>query len=170
MPVGPSYRESWRPSSSTSLGSVAAPVTGAGRVCGTSASSAPSMTTSSTPRSRRQVGDERAERPPAVVRLHSHEKHGVAIGTGNTGAVEGVLGPLDLSRPSVLERDVRTRRLEVHEELRVDVRELLRFPESGEIADGERCRLASVAPPAKRTDQDGPLEGRTIVDPKLLPH
>ena len=33
-------------------GSVAAPVTGAGRVCGTSASSAPSVTTSSTPRSR----------------------------------------------------------------------------------------------------------------------
>ncbi len=33
-------------------GRVAAPVTGAGRVCGTSASSAPSVTTSSTPRSR----------------------------------------------------------------------------------------------------------------------
>ena len=40
------------PSSSTSEASLAEPVTGAGRVCGTSASSAPSVTTSSTPSSR----------------------------------------------------------------------------------------------------------------------
>ena len=49
MPVGPSYRDgsiasrSSRPSSSLVL------VTGIGRVCGTSASSAPSVTTVPTP-------------------------------------------------------------------------------------------------------------------------
>ena len=45
IPVGPSYRDALSPSSSTSAGSVAEPVTGHGRVWGTSASSAPSVTT-----------------------------------------------------------------------------------------------------------------------------
>ena len=51
MPVGPSYRDGSRPSSSTIVSSVAAAVTGEGRVCGTSASSDPSVTTISTPSS-----------------------------------------------------------------------------------------------------------------------
>ena len=51
MPVGPSYRDGSRPSSATSDGSVAAPVTGACRVCGTSASKEPNVTSSSTPKS-----------------------------------------------------------------------------------------------------------------------
>ena len=51
MPVGPSYREGSSPSSFMSDSSVAAAVTGAGRVCGTSARSEPNVTTRSTPRS-----------------------------------------------------------------------------------------------------------------------
>ena len=51
MPVGPSYVDCSSLSRSTSSGSVAVPVTGIGRVCGVSASSAPSVTTSSPPRS-----------------------------------------------------------------------------------------------------------------------
>ena len=51
MPVGPSYVDSSSLSRSTSSGSVAVPVTGTGRVCGVSASSAPRVTTIWPPRS-----------------------------------------------------------------------------------------------------------------------
>ena len=62
------------------LRSVALPVTGAGRVCGTSASSEPSVTTSSTPSSRARPDDEPRERAPAQVRLDPEQQHGVAVG------------------------------------------------------------------------------------------
>ncbi len=45
MPVGPSYEEVGRVIRETRLGSEAKPLTETGRVCGTSASSAPSVTT-----------------------------------------------------------------------------------------------------------------------------
>ncbi len=51
IPVGPSYCDVSRPSASATASSVAVPVTGIGRVCGVSASSAPSVTTISTPSS-----------------------------------------------------------------------------------------------------------------------
>ena len=51
MPVGPSYVDCSSLSRSTRSGSVAVPVTGIGRVCGVSASSAPRVITSSPPRS-----------------------------------------------------------------------------------------------------------------------
>src|ERR687892_92824 len=52
MPVGPSYRDDVSPSSCDRSGSTASPVTGVGRVWGTSARNAPSVTTSPTPISR----------------------------------------------------------------------------------------------------------------------
>ena len=45
MPVGPSYVDGSRPSSAPSAASDVAPVTGTGRVCGMSESSAPRVTT-----------------------------------------------------------------------------------------------------------------------------
>ena len=51
MPVGPSYVDCSSLSRSTRSGSVAVPVTGTGRVCGVSASSAPRVTTSPPPSS-----------------------------------------------------------------------------------------------------------------------
>ena len=51
MPVGPSYVDISSLSRSTSSGSVAVPLTGTGRVCGVSASRAPSVTTIWPPRS-----------------------------------------------------------------------------------------------------------------------
>ena len=55
-----------KPSRSTSSGSAAIPVICTGRVCGTSASSAPSETTSSTPSSLRGRDDRRGERPSSA--------------------------------------------------------------------------------------------------------
>ena len=55
MPVGPSYVAGSSFSRSSRSSSVAVPLTWIGRVCGVSASSAPSVTTSSTPRSSAQA-------------------------------------------------------------------------------------------------------------------
>jgi len=66
--------------------------------------------------------------------------------------VEGVLGPVDVPRLTIDERDVRTRRLEVEEVLRLDVREPVRLPGLGEVAARERGALAAVVPAAKRCD------------------
>ena len=83
----------------TSSGSLAEPVTGRGRVCGTSARSAPSVTTSSTPRSLARPDDLAGERPPARVRLDAEEdarRRGSSPGI--CGVVEDVLGPVDRAR------------------------------------------------------------------------
>ena len=118
-----------------------------------------------------ELGDELAERPPAVVRLDADEQDRVAVGAGDARAEERVLRPLDLPRPTLLERDHRPRRLEVDEELGVDVGELLRAPEPREVAGRERRGLTAVVPAAKRADEDGPLERRrALVDPELTGH
>jgi hypothetical protein len=47
--------------------------------------------------------------------------------------VEGVLGPVDVPRLTIDERDVRAGRLEVEEVLRLDVGEPVRLPDLGEV-------------------------------------
>ena len=59
-------------------GSVAVPETGIGRVCGVSASSAPSVTTSSAPSSSDAAEQLGAELPPAHVRLDAAQQDHVA--------------------------------------------------------------------------------------------
>ena len=118
----------------------------------------------------REVGDELGERPPAVVRLDSDEEHRVAVRARDPRAEERVLRPLDLPRVPFVERDERPRRLEVDEELGVDLRELLGFPGPGEVAGGERRGLPAVVPAPKRGDQNRPLERRALVDPQLVCH
>jgi len=66
--------------------------------------------------------------------------------------VEDVLGPLDVPRLTVDERDVRAGGLEVEEVLRLDVREPVRLPDLGEVAARERGALAAVVPTAKGCD------------------
>jgi hypothetical protein len=67
--------------------------------------------------------------------------------------VEGVVGPVDLARDAVDERDVRTRRLEVEELLGVDVCEARGMPRAGEEAGCERGALTSVVPATEGGDQ-----------------
>jgi hypothetical protein len=66
---------------------------------------------------------------------------------------------------ALVERDQRPGRLEVDEELRVDVGELARAPEPSEVPGSERRRLAAVVPAAEGRDQNRPLERRALVDP-----
>src|SRR4029453_8456418 len=52
------------------------------------------------------------------------------------------------------ERDVRARRLEVEEALRLDLGEALGLPGLRAVAAGERRSLPAVVPPAKRGDEN----------------
>ena len=139
-------------------------------MCGTSASKRAERDRELDPEIGREVGDQLGERPPAVVRLDSDQEHRVAVRARDARAVERVLRPLDLPRVPLVERDERPRRLEVDEELGVDLGELLRLPRPGEVAGGERRGLPTVVPAPKRADQNRPLERRTLEDPQLVCH
>ena len=155
MPVGPSYRDGSMPISSTSDASLAAALTGAGRVCGTSARSEPNVATNSTPSSCASPTMSARVRLPAEVRLDAEQDHDVAVEAGDRRVEERVRRPLELPRQPVLERHLRAHLLEVVEVLRVDRRELLRAPLAREIARAERRSLAAVVPAAEAGEQDG---------------
>jgi len=108
----------------------------------------------------RETEHEPGERLPAEIRLGPEEDHGIAAGAGYLAVEEAVLRPLELARHSVLEGDLRPRGLEVVERLRLDLRELLRFPLLGEIAGAERCALPAVVPTAESGDENGPAKLR----------
>src|SRR5581483_5446624 len=118
----------------------------------------------------RNVGDETAERAPAEVRLDAEHDDRVTTRTRQRGVQERVLGPLDLARVAVDERDRRPRRLEVVEVLGVDRRELDRGPRTREVGAGERGALAAVVPAAERGDHHGALERWARIDAKLVRH
>ena len=82
--------------------------------------------------------------------------------------VEGILGPLDVTRLALDQRDVRTRGLEVEEVLGIDLREAVRIPELGEVAAGERRSLPAVVPAAKGGDQERLTERGTLDDVEFV--
>ena len=102
-----------------------------------------------------EADDELVERAPPVVRLDAEQDHRIAVGARDRGGVEHGLGPLDLPRQSFVERDGRSRGLEVDEPLRVDLGEPPRIPGAHERAAGERRSLAAVVPAAEGGDQNG---------------
>ena len=143
-----------KPSRSASPGSPAMPVTWTGRVCGTSASRAPSETTCSTPSSRaaRTIGR----------REKVFQRRFGSFPTRNTtsrplprarGAREHELRPLDLAREALGQLDRRTRDLEVEELLGVDRAEVARRPTGspGSAARSEADSAASFQPLNEQT-------------------
>jgi hypothetical protein len=108
-----------------------------------------------------EADDQIRERAPAEVRLDAEEQDDVAVEPLRTPVVEDGRGPVDSPCQSFLERDVRPRRLEVEEVLRIDLRESLRVPELGEVAGCERCSLTAVVPAPESGDHERPLELRT---------
>ena len=123
MPVGPSYRDGSSPRLATSAGSVAAAVTGAARVWGTSASSEPSVMTQLHAQLLREVEDQPRECPPAQVRLDAEHDAPRRDRARHLGVEERVLGPVDLAREALDEGHHRARRLEVVEPLGIDLGE-----------------------------------------------
>src|SRR5207247_287856 len=95
------------------------------------------------------------EGAPAQPRLRPEEQDRVALASRRPRMLEGVLRPVDAPHRPLDERDVRPRRLEVEELLRVDRGELLRVPGTAEEAVRHRRALPAVVPAAKRGDHDG---------------
>ena len=134
----------------------------------------------------RHVGEERSERDdelhvelpcelhdlvakgaPPEVGLDAEHEHGIAVGSRNGSVVEDRVGPVDPARDPVLERDVRTRGLEVVELLGVDVREAPRLPRLGEEARRERGALRAVVPAPKSPHEHGAAKGRAPLDAEM---
>jgi hypothetical protein len=109
-----------------------------------------------------KLDDHAGERLPAQVRLDPEQQDGVAIEAGDRCVVEGVLGPLDVTRLTVDQGDVRPGGLEIEEVLRLDIRKPLRFPDLGEITARKRRTLSTVVPAAKRGDQNRLAQARPV--------
>ena len=140
-------------------GSVAAAVTGAGRVCGTSASSEPNVTSSSTPSSCASSSDEPGERPPAEVRLDAEQDHGVAV-----DARESARGGTRSSGQSILRVSARPRATRAGGSPGSRRSSPGRSPRSAPHPTAsrgkpraERRALAAVVPAAEGCDQHRPL-------------
>ena len=163
MPVGPSYLESWRPSSSTSRvgGSPGHRGRPGVRHVGEERTEGHDELD---PEIAREPDHELGERPPAVVRLDPQQDHSVAVGSGNRRVEERVLRPLDPAGQPLVERHRGPHGLEVDEPLRVDVREALPVPLLHQVAGRDGSRLAPVVPsPEGRHHHGLPQRGRSAM-------
>ena len=162
MPVGPSYRESWSPSSSTSRGSVAAPVTGRRSRMRDVREQGTERHDELDAEVAREPDDEVRESAPPVVRLDPEKDDRVAVGARDRGVEERVLGPFDASREARVESHCRTNGLEVDEALGVDVREPRRVPLLRQVAGGDCRSLPAIVPAAERRDHHGAVQRRVL--------
>ena len=132
------------PSRATSAASEASPVTATGRVWGTSASSAPSVTTSCVPSASATSTISRVKPRQRNDGSLPVEQHQVARRARHAGLEDLDRGPLDLARCALDELDRGPRGLEVVELLGVDRREAL----GAERAADEASARAEAASPA----------------------
>ena len=93
-------------------------------MCGTSASSEPSITTVRDVALLGDVDDRVAEGLPVHRRLFALEQQHAALEAGDVGLVEDVARPLDEAHVAVDHADLRAVRLEVEEVLGVDLGDL----------------------------------------------
>src|SRR4051812_32631841 len=101
------------------------------------------------------LDDQVAEGSPAHVGLDAQEQHDVTVEPMRLGVVEGRLGPVDLARDPVDERDVRPGRLEVEKALRIDVRDLVGPPQAREVAPASDAACAPSFQPRKAATSTG---------------
>ncbi len=138
-------------------------------MCGTSASSEPSVTTSvapisvATPVTRPLKAFQR--RLGSVPDEQNHIALLVALAL-DARVVERILGPVEVALP-VDQRDLRPGHLEVEEELGIDRGEPLGMPVSDEERACERGSLAAVVPPPERTDENRLPELRPSLEGEL---
>jgi hypothetical protein len=163
MPVGPSYRAGRISGLASQSSSSLAAFTGAGRVCGTSARNAPSVTS----RGHVHVGADLQDCPrvgaPPQVRLDAHEHDRVAV--VDPSREEPARGPIDPTRGTFDQTNVRAVDLEVVELLGVDLREATGSPLRSQGPDGRGRGLPAVVPAAERTHHHGTRKLRA--DPVL---
>lgn len=118
-----------------------------------------------------QVDDRGGERAPAHRRLRTGEEHQVTGRAGDVRREDLHLGPGDLARDPVAQRDLRARRLEVVELLRIDRREAFRAERRGHEAERGRGGVGGVVPAAERAYEGRRTEALrpAIPDERLHP-
>ena len=152
MPVGPSYVDCSSLSRSTRSGSVAVPVTGIGRVCGVSARRAPSVITSSPPRSSQAASSsaqnwrQRMFGSMPRIRITSRSRSG-----GEATAI-CVLGQVIRRCPSSSLPTIGTVDLEVVELLGVDGADDPGVPDLDQVVDDGRGGVGRVVPALEGRD------------------
>ena len=164
MPVGPSYVDCSSLSRSTRSGSVAVPVTGIGRVCGVSASSAPRVTTSSPPRSSQAASSsaqnwrQRMLGSMPRIRITSRSQ---ARGRGDRDPGGG---PGDPPVAVVVGADHRAVDLEVVELLGVDGPDDVGVPHVHEVVDDRGGGVRGVVPALEGRDHHGRHQVRDVLE------
>ena len=139
---------------------------GTGRVCGTSASSAPSVTTICTPSASASstiAAQKVRQRNDGSGALQQHE---VARRARHARLVELDLRPDDLARAALDERDLRARGLEVEELLGVDAREARRAERRAEKLQRRGGGVAGVVPARERADERGGAQAVRAAAPR----
>ena len=126
---------------------------GTGRVWATSAISAPSVITISTPRRSAAVDDRVGEGAPADVRLDPAEQDEIALRGGHADRQQRVRGPVDLARLALDQADRGPVDLEVVELLRVDPGDDLRVERGGDRLQRRGGRAGGVVPAGEGADQ-----------------
>ena len=127
-------------------------VTGIGRVCGTSASSAPDAHQHLGPDVLGEAQQLDDERPPAHRRLDPVDQDDVAGVAGAAGDQQPGRRPDDPARAVVADLDRRPVDLEVVVVLGVERRDRLGVPLAGQLLDGAAGRLAGVVPALEGRD------------------
>ena len=147
-------------------GSLEVPVTGTGRVCGMSASSAPRVTTISTPRSRASAEQLGGEGAPAHVRLDAVHEDDVAGRERDARDRDAGRGPDDL-RACRPRDDLRAVHLEVVVVLGVDLAERLASQTSSRCSTAPLAASPASFHPSKAQSMTGSTRsGRARADPR----
>ena len=127
---------------------------GTGRVCGTSASSAPERDHHLDLEPLGDLEHAVGEGAPAQVRLDPGDQHQVALGGSATAARDRVRGPVDLARLALGHPDRRPGDLEVVELLRIDLGDRLGVERGGDRLERRGRGAGGVVPAGERGDQD----------------
>ena len=161
---GPRSATPRRRSGGSAASSSAVAVTGIGRVCGTSASSAPTVTIVVTPNRSAKLEQLDREGPPAHRRLDALRR-GRRRGPGRSRWRRGPASSARSSRrrPSSSD-DARAVDLEVVVVLGVEGRDDLGVPDLGEVVDRARGGLAGVVPALEGRDEHRVAQLRHVLE------
>ena len=151
-------------SRSTSSGSLAVPVTGIGRVCGVSASSAPSVTTTLAPRSSTQASSSAQNERHFMLGSMPRTRMTSRSRSGGDADEDLGAGPRQRAVAALVGADQRPVDLEVVVLVGVDRGDHAAVPDPDQVVHGRRGGVGGVVPPLEGGDDDGVHQVRHAVD------
>ena len=153
MPVGPSYVDCSSLSRSSRSSSVAVPLTWIGRVCGVSASSAPRVSTSSTPSVSIAASTSAVNCRQRMLGSMPRSSTTSRCAPGGRATQDLGAGPRDPAHAAGVGADQRPVDLVVVEVLGVDARHHPGVPDVDQVLDQTAGGLGRVVPALERRDQ-----------------